>query len=214
MITSNAEGVYKVDGKHTAPPGHDNKSACRPVSRHNRLIASRAASVTTRRLPRRSTRSQEPRERCTVIACQHRRYSHHNPARETPLARKQSAQLIARDRRSPPHNSRCQPQVVEQPAALTRARRGLGPCVDLHRQPVDYVRSDSSPRSIRGGAKSYESLIRVHIRPVLGELPLTILVRKSRDRGAVLLRATPLPGAPRRPQADRPQSRRRARRLR
>jgi pimeloyl-ACP methyl ester carboxylesterase len=83
MITSNAVGVYSDDGKHTAPPGHDNNSTCRPVSRHNRLIASRAASVTTRRPPRVSTRSEEPRERCTTIARQHNRYSHHNRARET-----------------------------------------------------------------------------------------------------------------------------------
>jgi hypothetical protein len=71
MITSNAVGVYSDDGKHTAPPGHDNNSTCRPASRHNRLIASRAASVTARRPPRISTRSEEPRQRCTVIACQH-----------------------------------------------------------------------------------------------------------------------------------------------
>jgi hypothetical protein len=88
MITSNAEGAYSEDGKHTAPPGHDNNSACRPVSRHKRLIASRAASVTTRQPPRRSTRSQEPRECRTVIACQHLRCSHHNPPEKTPLARK------------------------------------------------------------------------------------------------------------------------------
>jgi hypothetical protein len=71
MITSNADGVYSDDGKHTAPPGHDSTSAWRPVSRHNRLIASRAASVTPRRLPRMSTRSEKPRERCTQIACRH-----------------------------------------------------------------------------------------------------------------------------------------------
>jgi hypothetical protein len=50
MITSNAVGEYSEDGKHTAAPGHDNNNACRPASRHNRLIASRAASVTTKRL--------------------------------------------------------------------------------------------------------------------------------------------------------------------
>src|SRR5262249_58697529 len=101
MITSNAVGVYNEDGKHTAPPGHDNTNACRPVSRHNRLIASRAASVTTKRPPRVSTRSEKPRERCTVIACQHPRYSHHNPARETPLPRKQPPPFIARDPHPP-----------------------------------------------------------------------------------------------------------------
>ena len=102
MITSNAVGVYSDDGKHTAPPGQVNNSACRPPSRHTRLIASRAASVTTRRPPRESTRSDVLCARCTVIAS-HLRYFHHRPAQETPPARKQhSRYLTARERRSPP----------------------------------------------------------------------------------------------------------------
>src|SRR5215468_6350281 len=91
MITSNAVGVYSDDGKHTAPPGHDNTTACRPVSRHNRLIASRAALVTTRRPPRRSTRSEEPRERCTCTSDT----STTTPPEKTPLAGKQPAHLTA-----------------------------------------------------------------------------------------------------------------------
>ena len=101
MITSNAVGVYSDDGKHTAPPGQVNNSACRPPSRHTRLIASRAASVTTRRPPRESTRSDILCERCTVFAS-HVRYFHDCP-RVTPPARKQhSGYRPARERRSPP----------------------------------------------------------------------------------------------------------------
>src|SRR5262249_18295132 len=101
MITSNAVGVYNEDGKHTAPPGHDNTNACRPVSRHNRLIASRAASVTTKRPPRVSTRSEKPRERCTVIPGQPPRSPHHTPARQPPPPEKQPPHFIARERHSP-----------------------------------------------------------------------------------------------------------------
>ncbi len=52
----------------TARPAQQQRLS--PPSRHNRPIASRAASLTTRRPPRASTRSDELSERCTVIACQ------------------------------------------------------------------------------------------------------------------------------------------------
>jgi len=120
MITSNAVGVYSDDGKHTAPPGHDNNNACRPVSRHNRLIASRAASVTIRRPPRISTRSEEPRQRCTVIACQHLRYCHHNPARENPSRPKTAATDDGACRTAPPYSG---PWQRRASCATSRARR-------------------------------------------------------------------------------------------
>jgi hypothetical protein len=101
MITSNAVGVYSDDGKHTAPPGHDNNNTCRPVSRHNRLTASRAASVTTRRPPRTSTRSEESSERSTVSSASSSDTLTTTPPEEPP-APEQPPHLIAREHRSPP----------------------------------------------------------------------------------------------------------------